>query len=94
MKLGIGVIRHRNCMVVLYSLTKCSAIFAEVKGYFGITAHDNQLGRRSSCSLRIKSWYQLNNQLKIGKSVVGNRHINQLQDGERFDALFKCQRNN
>jgi len=30
-------------LVVLYSLTKYSAIFAEVKGYFGITAPDNQL---------------------------------------------------
>ncbi len=29
---------------VLYSLTKYSAIFAEVKGYFGITAPDNQHG--------------------------------------------------
>ena len=28
----------------LYSLTKYSAIFAEVKGYFGITAPNNQLG--------------------------------------------------
>ena len=38
---------------VRYSLTIYSAIFAEVKGYFGITAPDNQLGQRSSCSLRI-----------------------------------------
>ena len=37
---------------VLYSLTKYSAIFAEVKGYFGITAPDNQLGRRSSFFLK------------------------------------------
>ena len=29
---------------VLYSLTKYSAIFTEVKGYCGITAPDNQLG--------------------------------------------------
>ena len=50
---------------VLYSLMKYSAIFAEVKGYFGITAPDNQLGRRSSCSLRIKSRYQLDNQLEV-----------------------------
>ncbi len=49
----------------LYSLTKYSAIFAEVKGYFGIPAPDNQLGRRSSCSLRSKSWYQLDNQLEV-----------------------------
>ena len=50
---------------VLYSLTKYSAIFAEVKGYFGVTAPDNQLGRRSSCSLRRKSRYQLDHQLEI-----------------------------
>jgi hypothetical protein len=50
---------------VLYSLTKYSAIFAEVKGYFGITAPGNQLGQRSSCSLRIKSWYQLDNKLEV-----------------------------
>jgi hypothetical protein len=52
---------------VLYSLTKYSAIFAEVKGYFGITAPDNQLGRRSSCSLslRSKNRYQPDNQLEV-----------------------------
>ena len=50
---------------VLYSLTKYSAIFAEVKGYFGITASDNQLGQRSSCSLRSKNRYQLDNQLEV-----------------------------
>jgi hypothetical protein len=33
---------------------KYSAIFAEVKGYFGIIAPDNQHGQRSSCSLRIR----------------------------------------
>jgi hypothetical protein len=59
------VIRHRNCLVVLYSLTKYSAIFAEVKGYFGITAPDNQLGQRISCSLRSKNRYQLDNQLEV-----------------------------
>ena len=41
---------------VLYSFTKYYAIFAEeVKGYFGVTAPDNQLGQRSSCSLRSKN---------------------------------------
>ena len=50
---------------VLYSPMKYSAIFAEVKGYFGITAPDNQLGRRSSCSLRSKNRYQLDNQLEV-----------------------------
>jgi hypothetical protein len=42
-----------NGAAVLYSLTKYSAIFAEVKGYFGITAPGNQLGQRKLCSLRI-----------------------------------------
>ncbi len=50
---------------VLYSLTKYSAIFAEVKGYFGITTPDNQLGRRSLCSLKSKNRYQLDNQLEV-----------------------------
>ncbi len=31
------------CCCCLYSLTKYSAIFAEVKGYFGIFEHNNQL---------------------------------------------------
>ena len=65
LKLGIGMIRHRNCLVALYSLTQYSAIFAEVKGYFGITAPDNQLGRRSLCSLKSKNRYQLDNQLEV-----------------------------
>ena len=42
-----------NGAAVLYSLTKYSAIFAEVKGYFGITAPGNRLGQRKLCSLRI-----------------------------------------
>jgi hypothetical protein len=50
---------------VLYSLMKYSAIFAEVKDNFGVTAPNNQLGQRSSCSLRSKSRYQLDNQLEI-----------------------------
>jgi hypothetical protein len=50
---------------VLYSLTKYSAIFAEVKGYFGITASNNQLGQRSLWSLRSKNRYQLDNQLEV-----------------------------
>jgi hypothetical protein len=47
---------------VLYSLTKYSAICAEVKGYFGITSPDNQLGRRSSFFLKS------NNQLECLES--------------------------
>ncbi len=62
LKLGIGVIRHRNCLVVLYSLTKYSAIFAEVKGYFGITAPDTQLGPMSLFFLKS------NNQLECLES--------------------------
>ena len=50
---------------VLYSLAKYSAIFAEVKGYSGITAPDNQLGRMSLCSLRSKNRYQLDNQMEV-----------------------------
>ena len=53
LKLGIGVIRHRNCLVVLYSLTKYSAIFAEVKGYFGITAISLDEGACASSELRV-----------------------------------------
>ena len=51
--------------VVLYSLTKYSTIIAEVKGYFRITAPNNQLGQKSSCSLRSKNRYQLDNQLEV-----------------------------
>jgi len=50
---------------VLYSLTKYSAIFAEVKGYFEITTPNNKIGHRSSCSLRSKNRYQLDNQLEV-----------------------------
>ncbi len=38
--------------ITLYSLTKYSAIAAEVKEYFGISAPNNQHGQRSLCSLR------------------------------------------
>ena len=57
---------------VLYSLTKYSAIFAEVKRYFGLTAPDNQLGRKSLCSLRSKNRCQLDNQLEdiVEKGLV------------------------
>ena len=40
-------------LLILYSLMKYSAVFAEVKGYFRIiTAPDNQLGPMSSFSLK------------------------------------------
>jgi hypothetical protein len=70
---------------ILYSLTKYSAIFTEVKGYFGITALNNQLGRRSSCSLRSKTWYQLDNQLEVvvEKGLVwSSKHGSNNQLGE------------
>ena len=37
-------------LLLLFSLTKFSAIFAEVKEFFGI--NNNQLGSWNSCSLR------------------------------------------
>ncbi len=53
---------------------KYSAIFAEVKGYFGITAPDNQLGQRSSRSLR--GWNKIDSQLD---KCPSNGHYNQLK---------------
>ncbi len=44
---GIAVIvKYSGKLLTLlpFSLTKYSAIFAEVKGYFGISINDNQLG--------------------------------------------------
>ncbi len=49
-------------LLILYSLTKYSAIFAEVKGYFGITAPGNQLGPMSSF------FFKSNNQLECLES--------------------------
>ncbi len=49
-------------LLILYSLTKYSAIFAEVKGYFGITAPNNQLGPMSLFFLKS------NNQLECLES--------------------------
>jgi hypothetical protein len=49
-------------LLILYSLTKYSAIFAEVKGYFRITAPNNQLGPMSSFFLKS------NNQLECLES--------------------------
>jgi hypothetical protein len=45
-----------TCIFVVppFYLTKYSAIFAEVKGYFGIDGHNNQLG----CSLACKIWIE------------------------------------
>ncbi len=67
----------------LYSLTKYSAIFAEVNGYFGIIGLNNQLvGKVRSClhSLRtqpvdefsLRMWDRVifNNQLECGRRLV------------------------
>jgi hypothetical protein len=60
---------YRRCS--LYSLTKYSAIFAEVKGYFGIDGCNNQLaGKVWSCSRSLR--FRLNNQLGFG-TVVNNQ---------------------
>jgi hypothetical protein len=55
---------YRRCS--LYSLTKYSAIVAEVKGYFGIDGCNNQLAGKLR-SLR----FRLNNQLGF-RTVVNN----------------------
>ena len=63
-----------------FSLTKYSAIFAEVKGYFGIDGCNNQLaGMVWSClrSLRFR-WVEqneLNNQLGFGTVVNNLRYV-------------------
>jgi len=53
-------------LLILYSLTKYSAIFAEVKGYFGITTPNNQIGPMSLCFLKS------NNQLECLESSWSN----------------------
>ena len=54
----------------LYSLTKYSAIFAEVKGYFGRTISNNQRKRWSLCSLRMQDQVKFNNQLERERRLV------------------------
>ena len=50
---------------VFYSLTKYSAIFAEVKGCFGIIAPNNQLGRRSSSPSEVRIGINLTTNWKL-----------------------------
>ncbi len=49
-------------VIILYSLTKYSAVFAKRKGYFGIMISNNQygFGRRRLCFLKIWNDYQRN----------------------------------
>jgi hypothetical protein len=60
------VIYYSFGLLILYSLTKYSAIFAEVKGYFGITTPNNQIGPMSLCFLKS------NNQLECLESSWSN----------------------
>ena len=52
-------------VVILYSLTKYSAVFAKRKGYFGIMISNNQCRRWSSCSFRMRDHVKFNNQLEV-----------------------------
>jgi hypothetical protein len=46
---------NKGIVIILYSLTKYSAVFAKMKGYFGIMISNNQrgIGRRCLCFLKI-----------------------------------------
>jgi hypothetical protein len=50
----------KDIIIILYSLTKYSAVFAKRKGYFGIMISDNQrgIGRRCLCFLKIWNDYR------------------------------------
>jgi hypothetical protein len=52
----------KGIVIILYSLTKYSAVFAKRKGYFGIMISNNQhgIGRRCLCFLKIWNDYQCN----------------------------------
>ncbi len=51
---------NEGIVIILYSLTKYSAVFAKKKGYFGIMISNNQcgIGRRCLCFLKIWNDYQ------------------------------------
>jgi hypothetical protein len=53
---------NKGIIIILYSLTKCSAVFAKRKGYFGIVISNNQHGicRRCLCFLKIWNDYRCN----------------------------------
>jgi hypothetical protein len=52
----------KGIVIILYSLTKYSAVFAKRKGYFGIMISNNQreIGRHCLCFLKIWNDYQRN----------------------------------
>ncbi len=53
---------NKGIVIILYSLTKYSAVFAKKKGCFGILISNNQcgIGRRCLCLLKIWNDYQRN----------------------------------
>jgi hypothetical protein len=52
----LGSLLDKGIVIILYSLTKYSAVFAKRKGYFGIMMSNNQRG----CFLEIWNDYQRN----------------------------------
>ncbi len=58
-------------------LTKYSAIFAEVKGYFGIDERDNELELLivDDCFLRILDQVIFNNQLEVSNQSQNNNQL-------------------
>ncbi len=50
---------NEGIVIIIYSLTKYSAVFAKRKGYFGIMISNNQrgIGRRCLCFLKIWNDY-------------------------------------
>ncbi len=60
----------------LYSLTKYSAIFAEVKGYFGIIGLNNQLvGMVWSCSRSLRTRRVDEFSLRMWDQVIFNKQL-------------------
>jgi hypothetical protein len=51
--------------LLLYSLSKYSAIVAKMKGYSGRTISNNQCRKWSSCSLRMRDQVKFNNLLEV-----------------------------
>jgi hypothetical protein len=62
--------------IVLYSLTKYSAIFAEVKEYFGIFVFNNQLvGMVWSCYRSLKCQHLLRADIEDGKLLLSSMRV-------------------
>ena len=71
-------------LLILYSLTNYSEIFAQVKGCFGITKPDNQLAPMSVCFLKS------NNQLECLESSWSNLCSLRNQDQNRLDNQLEA----